>query len=449
MEENKREYYLYKSVQDKNILPITSKCNLSCIFCSHRQNPSEVEVIRLGDLKISKVRDLIDYLDPALPIIIGESATKIIEGEPLVHPQFKKIINLIRNQYDNTKIKITTNANLIDDELLYFFENTNKISLNISVNYIDPELREKSMGNNCQKDIFKLLNKLRDTEIEYNFSMVALPHLFGYQKIEDEIKRMLCYDPMTIRVFMPGFTKLSLENLKFDYKKVYQKLSELIKKINLNSEIPVNIEPALIRNLDKKIIGVIKDSPADRAGLKYLDSICEIDSKKPVSRVDAFNKIKKSIDPIIKIKRKENLFKTKIKKAANTRSGIVMDYDIGIKRINKIENIIKNNENKKLLFLTSELGYELINHVIKKHLEFKAGKNIMVKSLKSEFMQGSIISAGLLTNYDVKCFLKNNKGLDFDRLILPTEIYDYFNNDLCGNSYKKLENKHSFEIDII
>jgi hypothetical protein len=28
-------------------------------------------------------------------------------------------------------------------------------------------------------------------------------------------------------------------------------------------------------------------------------------------------------------------------------------------------------------------------------------------------------------------------------------MYDIFNNDLLGNSYKKLENKHVFEVEII
>ena len=123
MDKNKKEYYLYKSVQDDNILPLTSKCNLSCIFCSHQQNPAEVEVISFGDLSLDKINDLLEYINPNHPIVIGESATKIIEGEPLLHPDFQEILNRIREKYKDTEIKITTNADLLDQKLVEFLSN--------------------------------------------------------------------------------------------------------------------------------------------------------------------------------------------------------------------------------------------------------------------------------------------------------------------------------------
>jgi molybdenum cofactor biosynthesis enzyme MoaA len=448
MDKNKKEYYLYKSVQDDNILPLTSKCNLSCIFCSHQQNPAEVEVISFGDLSLDKINDLLEYLNPNHPIVIGESATKIIEGEPLLHPDFDDVLALIREKYKDTEIKITTNADLLNKELIEFILNLDNVSLNISVNYLDSKLREKVMGKNCTQNIEKTLKMLSKTDIEYNFSMVALPHLYGYKTIKEEITKMTKYNPLTIRVFMPGYTELTSEKLKFNPSEVYNNLSQLIDVVNQKQKVPVTIEPPQIKDLKTEVKGVIKNSPAEKAKINYLDIIKEINGKKTVTRVNTFNQIKNLKDPELLIKRKNKFFKIQLKKSENERSGLVMDYDITIDRIQELKRVINNNPNKKILFLTSELGYSLIKYVINNYLEQKL-ENIIVKKIENTYLKGSIVSAGLLTNNDVENFLTKNSSLEFDLLILPSIMYDIFNNDLLGNSYKKLENKHVFEVEII
>ncbi|MCF8001435.1 MAG: DUF512 domain-containing protein [Halanaerobiales bacterium] len=449
MQENKKVYYLYKSVQEDNILPITSKCDLSCIFCSHKQNPPGVETISFGNLSLQKIDDLINYLDPDKPIIIGESATKIIEGEPLVHPEFKKIIKIIRGKYDDTKIKITTNANHLNQEMLNFLNNFDDIVLNISINYIDPKLRKNVMGKNCHVDILKTLKYLKKTTIDYHFSMVALPQLFGIEKIESEISEMVNYDPLSIRVFMPGYTENTSEKLKFDFNEIYDSLQALVHNLNLKQEIPILLEPPKLENLKKKIIGVIKNSPADKAGIKYLDEIQTINNKKVISRVEAFNLIKKLKNPIVEIKRNNNLLNKEIIKKSGKDSGLILNYDLSQKRINEIERTILANKNKDILFLTSELGYKLVNYIVNYHLQFKKQNNLKVDQVINTYMKGSIISAGLLTNQDIKNYLNNFDNSSFELLILPSIMYDIFNNDLSGFSYKNIEKEYNLTVKLV
>lgn len=449
MQENKKVYYLYNSVQEDNILPITSKCNLSCIFCSHKQNPPGVETISFGNLSLERIDDLIDYLNPNKPIIIGESATKIIEGEPLVHPEFKKIIKKIRAKYSDVKIKITTNADYLKKEILQFLEKLDNIILNISINYIDPKLRKKVMGRNCRSDLIKTLEMLNSMSIVYHFSMVALPNLFGKGKIKEEIKKMVNYHPASIRIFMPGYTEYTSEKLKFDFYEVYENLRKLVHHLNLIREIPIIIEPPKIEDLKKNIIGVINNSPADRAGVKYEDEIKRIDKKKVTSRVEAFNLIKKSKNPTLKIKRDNKFLNKKIIKKKEEDSGIILNYDLSQKKINEIEKTILDNKDKNILFLTSQLGYKLINFIINHHLGFKRQNNIKVDWVINTFMNGSIISAGLLTNQDLKNHLNRATNFSPELLILPFVIYDIFNNDLCGFSYKNIEKEYKLDVELV
>ena len=49
MEKQTSEHLILYTISEHNILPITSKCNAHCIFCSHHHNPSGVEVYHIGE----------------------------------------------------------------------------------------------------------------------------------------------------------------------------------------------------------------------------------------------------------------------------------------------------------------------------------------------------------------------------------------------------------------
>ena len=105
---------LYQTVQNDNILPVTTVCNVRCAFCSHHQNPPEVKAIAIPHLDPELVDDLLDYLDGSRKIIIGESTSLIMEGEPFTHPRFFEILEAIRRKFPQTLIQITTNGTMLN-----------------------------------------------------------------------------------------------------------------------------------------------------------------------------------------------------------------------------------------------------------------------------------------------------------------------------------------------
>lgn len=117
---NKRtkEEILFKTVKEDNILPITSICKLNCIFCSHKNNPPEIETYSFGHLEFDLIKTMIEFLDPERPVFIGESASKIIEGEPFVHPEIFKILKYLRQRWPEIEIKITSSGSFLELERL-------------------------------------------------------------------------------------------------------------------------------------------------------------------------------------------------------------------------------------------------------------------------------------------------------------------------------------------
>ncbi len=288
-----REKILFDTVQRDNILPITSKCNLNCIFCSHKNNPPEIKTFSFGDLSLNVIKQLIEFIDPEKPLIIGESATRIIEGEPFLHPEINTVLEVLYKEYPKINLKITTNGSHIGDKELYQLQRFKNLELNISVNGPDAEARKILMNDKNAENVFILLSKLKKYGILFQASVVSMHHITGLGFIKRTLDRMELYGPESLRIFLPGFSRHAPDNLTFSGN-IYNELNDFIDKVDGDYSYPIIIEPQIISNLDAATAGVIDKSPAYIAGIEKGDIIEEIDEDKAESRVDAFYRIKKT-----------------------------------------------------------------------------------------------------------------------------------------------------------
>ena len=90
---------LYKRVY----IEITNVCNLNCSFCP--KTIREKRYMRVDEFKliINKIKDYTDYI------------YLHIKGEPLMHPNLEKILDIIAK--NNLQINITTKGRLLKDKL--------------------------------------------------------------------------------------------------------------------------------------------------------------------------------------------------------------------------------------------------------------------------------------------------------------------------------------------
>jgi radical SAM protein with 4Fe4S-binding SPASM domain len=97
-------YFGSSAVPASVCLGVTSKCNLNCRHCINRDLPGSGP-----DMELKELLGVIDQM--------GEGGTKNISlfgGEPLCHPDFKRIVEHI-NKYP-ISISLNTNGSLVDSE---------------------------------------------------------------------------------------------------------------------------------------------------------------------------------------------------------------------------------------------------------------------------------------------------------------------------------------------
>lgn len=447
LKNKRKEKILFKTVKEDNILPITSICRLNCIFCSHKNNPSEIETYRFGHLDKNLIKTMIEFLNPEQPVFIGESASKIVEGEPFVHPDIYQILKYLRQRWPQIEIKITSSGSFIEVEKLKLLKSLNPLELNISLNAPAPEERVFLMNDSRPKNVFKIIKKMKKLKMNFEASIVSMHHLKGFEYLKRTFDFLEDNSPESLRVFMAGFSKYADSEIAADSSE-YKKLNTFINSVKADYSYPIIIEPQLLDNLKAEINSIINNSPAAKTELQSGDVIKEVNDKKVKSRVDAFYQIKSSKNPKVKIYKNNTNKIIHLKKEKNEKSGLILSYDLSAEEINTLKAYAVQAEknNDRIVILASEAGYSLLYFLLKDYLT----ESFKLIEVKNKFFGASIIAAGLLTNDDLIRVLKKEKNKrDFDKIILPQIIYDYYGNDLQGKHYNQLEDKFKAEVILI
>ena len=433
------------SAQKYNILPITSACNLSCIFCSHQGNADQVETFASGHRSLEEIKELISFLQAGQKVTIGESLTRIEEGEPFLHPQFEKIIELIRANLPETSLKLTTNGTELTKSKIDLLAKVKPVELNVSLNTVGS--RKELMQDYSGGDLLTKFDYLQQQEVIYHGSIVALPQFVGWEDIDQTIAYLDQYGARTIRVFLPGYTRFSPEEIKFELS-LWEELEEFIHHKQQQYFTPITLEPARIKRLTPRLEGVIPDFPAAEAGLQPHDELVTINGESVFSRVDAFNRLLKSGNPEVKINREGSKQTVTLSKEPGDKSGVVVNYDVDPGLLLRINRVVNSNQAQRILMLTSCLAEQRLQQAFSL---LPSEWDWEVAAVENEFFGGSIMSAGLLTVNDFRAVLKNYSGdlNEFDLILLPAAPFNFSGLDLVGEHYRQLEDEFNIDLEVV
>ncbi len=421
------------------ILPLTSACNTACAFCSHRFNPPEVNTRAVQPLSQADLHQLLPTISDLTSLTIGEAASTIMEGEPLTHPAFAQIMQQIRAVATELPIKLTTNGILLSDQLLAFLESIQPIELTISLNSSTRQGRAQLMGIHAGT-AEDLLKRLATTKIPWQGSLVAMPQLVGVQDVLDTLQAAAKHGAETIRVFLPGFTRLTPERLRLPDATRDELLWALDEWAD-SHPTPLLVEPRRLQDLRAEIAGVIAGSPAD-GRLSRHDVILRVNGSAVVSRVDAFERLYEAVDPAVTFERGGQLMHTNLPKAAGSRSGIVVSGDLSPALIRRLHR--RCAKWRSVWVLVSALGGDLIRACLSR-AQFPG---VEVITVNNSTFGGSIGCAGLLTTTDLIASMPANNNRP-DLLLLPKVAFDQSGRDITGVHYHRVQAAAGYRVELL
>ncbi len=445
---------LLEAVSRDNVLPLTSSCNLHCLFCSHRQNPPGVQTYSFAPLSPDWLKELIPLLDGSRKIIIGESSTRLCEGEPFTHPSFYEVLKEIRRLFPRAPLQITTNGTCLTAAMVRELAALNKpeqgagLELVISLNSASSLQRTRIMGDPNPGNALRGLSLCRENGLFFHGSIVALPHLSGWDDLAETLYFLEREGALTTRVFLPGYTAYAHPALHFD-RSLWGELDLFLAGMREKLAHPLTLEPPVKKDLLARVEGVVRSSPASTAGIRTGDLILAVDEEKVLSGTDAFYRIQKATDPVLNVKRPEKKepvplhngdLLIKIPKKAGRSSGLVFNADLDSRLIAAVAQGGERVHGGPVLLLTSPVAAPLWEAAARRSL---LPEKIRISPVENRFFGGSICCAGLLTVADLQSHLEElipgpDDPANSLRVLVPSAPFDRRGFDLRGEHYQDL-----------
>lgn len=417
--------YLLDAVSRDNVLPVTSRCNLHCVFCSHRQNPDKIITFAIPPLPVHAALDAAQFLDPGRKIILGESATRINEGEPFAHPEIRDILRGLRGMFPRTPISVTTNGTLLTPALAAELNALRPLEVTVSLNSVTPAGRRLLLGDTQPGAAPDAVRQLARLNIPFHGSLVAMPHLTGWQDMEETVRFLSDNGALTVRVFLPGYTKHAPDRLRFPLT-LWDEAIAWSKAKSADLSLPVIPEPGLPAVLQPDVYGIIRETPAARAGILPGDLILAVSGKPVHTRTEAFQACRREADPSVCLLRDKHELTAVLSKQKEETPGLVFLYDFDMCRAEEAAAAIRRHRANSPLALASEFACPVVGKALA-----LTGADCPVIPVPSKLFGGSIKAAGLLTAAD---FLAAGRGADrpYDLLLVPREAFDHKGQDLTG-----------------
>lgn len=431
---------LLEAASRDNILVLTTNCSTACVFCSHHQNPAVINAYYVEELSREQIDTLIEFLDGKGKVTIGESATRICEGEPFLREDLLDILSSIRLKYPKVQLQITTSGIHLDRDVLSKLSGIGNTELNISLNSSSTEGRKKLYRGKEHKSAVDAVKLIRDYNIGFSGSIVAMPHLVGWEDIRETVIFLNDSGASLVRLFMPGYTRFTKGVLPPE--DIRERLLEFSSEMAGGLKIPLIVEPSGIKDVIAYVQGVLPGSPACRAGIARGDRIVKLNGREPVSRVDAYYTAQKAGNPELEVDRGGKTEKIVIDKPAASTSGMVFNYDIHPETILDIKRTIQRNRDKNCLVLTSELAYEIIKACIEQDSKAET------EAVKNLCFGGNIMCAGLLTIGDIEAHMAARKKPS-EVLLLPGIMFDTSGRDILGRHFKELEDSLGIKVEVV
>ena len=452
---NPHEEFLLGLRKGYNNIVVTTMCNINCCFCSRLFNPFKTEMYHRD------FNDIIAEINACWPNkmkMINSSISRMTDGEPFTHPRIWDILKYTRNKFQfkglnrlYDKIQITTNGTYLTEENLRKLEELKGIIVVHSINSTDPEDWMKLTGSSRKmaEIATSVPSLIKDFDIEYVPSIVAMPSVVGYEGIEKSIRDLAGYGAKSLRVFLPTYTKYASSEEQKMLSCDEDRLRKLVDKLREETKMNVWLYPYIHNDVKPKLAGF------EHLGLMPDDEILTINGNKVFSRSDALNNIlffKGSKSLTIKTVKGdvEKKFFYSDDVNVNNYTENLPNKDINLNPASVVKAVESYD---KILVLHSKGAEKLVKAAFEKVIRWKdelKKKQFHFKTVNSNFYGGNVICAGLLMCSDYKeClteFIEQNSKPDI--VLLSKDSFDILGRDLLKKSiydvFSELDVKFDF-----
>lgn len=460
--------YILHSEAERNVLPLSPLCHNGCVFCSHKNISPSDPLYGFYDYRreVDEIIEHIEFLDPSKRVFIGESATKIFEGEPFMFKGIMRILSALRKHVKKAPISITTSGGFIPPEFFEAAAGLAPLEINYSLNSYDERTRDGIVLDGRTRPAFENLERLcaAGPGIDVSVSLMAVCEaLTPVAGLRDGIEKLRRLPGVgIIKIYLPRFSRAQFGkffNGRHEFDAYRESVISSLAGINGVSAAPVVIEPAA-PSFDGGDVLVHSVVPGSKAAAKNIgggDKIISVNGERPLSRTHAHALITASKKSTLSITvepasggAERRIEFADYRRGLDGACGMVFTSDISpssLKCLAAIDEKLKKLSRRGIM-ATTILSLAYMNAVIEK-FEFSS---LAAEAFESFSFGGNIDCAGLLTAEDIRRNLASfSRGrwrtpCADSALVLPAHMFDHLGRDLNGEHIADLARETRLEI---
>ena len=451
---------------------ISTACNMRCPFCYEEGDPFEGSVLNEPTEMISELEleTRIKYRDYNNGTGIFQPLTYI--NEIFCHPKAMDIIERIRLESPNDILTFVTNGTYLTEEVIGRLAKLKPIFFNFSVNSLNPEIRRKKLRDLQPEIAIEAIDLLKKYQIPYLGSLVCWPTI-PWEDIENTIRILDESDCAIIRFSLSSYSKF-LKGRRFDREAFWEEGIALAKRMMQEVQTPIKIEPYhyAYPTFLPYVAGVIKGSPAWKAGIKPEDLLIAINDINIPSANHALVRLAKAYNSESSIKvtymndrmeKKEVVLENncgsfgypfnEMKRFAGFEYGLIIVDNLKFGYFKTMRTIIDKYNAKRVLLCSSEIMKPIVLQMLKKSMAFE-DIDLMVEVPENKFFGGTVVLGDLLVVQDYIDFIneyqeKINDTLDL--VLIPSSPFSRgeWLRDLTGVPYTEIERRTGLNVELI
>ena len=267
-----------------NFGELSTWCSCDCGFCFLRG--SEMLSPKRPMLTAAEARTRARY--NSVERRTGLPVPSAPPGEPLANPRAIELLRIARTAHPGPVIDITTNGDFLTEKTVDALAELKPLHISLSLNSSDPQERRRSMRSHRAEVAIRAVPMLRDRGIQFTGSIV--PSVSApLSDVAQTMEYLDRFEPIQIRLLLPGFTRHALPEEQFDTPTFWNSLLSIAAEMRSKLRSPLLIQPGYYwnRSIAAIIDGIFPNSPAEAAGLHLGDRIVSVNGNRVLTRAEA------------------------------------------------------------------------------------------------------------------------------------------------------------------
>lgn len=452
---------------------ISTACNMRCPFCYEEGDPEGVSVINepAEMTTMEEIETRLKYYDPVRGTGLFQPLTYI--NEIFCNPGAMDIMERLRAASPHEVLTFVTNGTYLDEPTVARIAQLKPVFFNFSVNSLDPTIRRKILRDPRPEVAIQAIELLRAYGIPYLASLVCWPTI-PWSDIEQTVRQLDQAGCAIVRFSLSAYSK-HLKGRRYNREEFWQQGLAVALALMEEVDIPIKVEPYhyLDRSFLPRVAGVIKGSPAARAGLRAGDLLLSIEQRAMPTVNHALSALAATA------RRSEQVHLTyQSKRTGQQRSvvlangeepsgypydqmhhfpgfewGLILIDNLKFSYLQEMRQLIDAHQARRVVLCSSELMKPIVLQMIEVSGAF-GDLDLAVEVPENRYFGGSIVLGDLLTVEDYVAFIQEvqlRPGQAPELVLIPSSPFSRgeWLRDLVGVPFTEIERRTGIKVALI